>query len=265
MQNLNSNKENEEGAHVNRGVFSEKMMSSNGDGKKTITGNIRGKVTNKYRDLFASSEDIFGIQHNYTSKQPQSHPNQTNRLSVKYKSAINLPRANDDYDNRTYYLDDQQLDKFRNEYGSSNRNYENVYRENEYHDQYENEYEEDANYADEYPNNAYYQQQEQHQQIANEQIENDEEQYDEEEVDNQLIETSKQRKLIFIPKNQPFSNRLLNNSNVFERRKDLNTTNSAYGSQLQCPALNLSSDNNLYQYKYTINDHKYFQKKSSIG
>lgn len=233
MQNLSSHPDED---HLNRGVFAEQMMKN--DKKGTITGNMRGRVRNKYRDLFASSEDIFGNRLGQDNRQrQQSSLNPSNRLSVKYKSAANLPQTSEDYES-AYYADDQQ-----------GENYE--------YEQYQDEYEPGAYQDDEYQN-AYYQDQ----QLVGEQN-GEEEQYDEE-ADDQVIETTKQKKLIFIPKNQPPPQHFLNPTG-FERRKDLNTSNSSYGSQLQCPALNLASDNGNYSYKYSVGGHKYFQKKGSIS
>lgn len=241
MQNLSSYPDED---HLNRGVFAEQMMQKN-DKKGTITGNMRGRVRNKYRDLFASSEDIFGnrLGPDYRQQQQQSNLNPSNRLSVKYKSAANLPQTSEEYE-RVYYADDQQLADYQDE---------------QYEQYQEEQYAPDGQYpTDQYPN-AYYQEQ----QLANEQ--NEDEQYDEGAMtDDQVIETTKQKKLIFIPKNQPPPAHFLN-PNGYERRKDLSTSNSSYGSQLQCPALNLSSENNNYTYKYSIGGHKYFQKKSSIS
>ena len=236
MQNLSSYQDED---HLNRGVFAEQMMKN--DKKGTITGNMRGRVRNKYRDLFASSEDIFGnrLGQDYQRQRQQSNLNASNRLSVKYKSAANLPQASDDYE-QAYYADDQQLDNY------------------DQYEQYQDEYGA-GEYQDDQYQNTYYQ--EHQDQLASEQ--NEEERYDEE-ADDQVIETTKQKKLIFIPKNQPPPQHFLN-PNGFERRKDLSTSNSSYGSQLQCPALNLASDNGNYSYKYSIGGHKYFQKKSSIS
>lgn len=242
MQNLSNYPSDENSRQLNRGVFAEQMMD-NTNVKNSITGNIRGR-SNKYRDLFASSEDIFGNQ-NYPNNQSN------NKLSVKHKSAVNLPQTTND----EYYLNDQQqLDD----------NYD--YDENEY-DDYGNEYQ---NYQNEQDyQNAYYQN-EQQKTPEREQMEN-EVQF-EEDNESQIInetqptttkQSASQKKLIFIQKDQPPPNNLLNTNN-FERRKDLNTTNSAYGSQLMCPALDLTTDSK-YQYKYTIGGHKYFVKKSSIG
>lgn len=227
MQNLNSYPDDEH--RSNRGVFAEQTMS-NGTNKKSITGNIRGRVKNKYRDLFASSEDIFNNQ-----SYPSNRTNNNNNLSIKYKSAINLPQA---LNEEQFYdqLDDEENYDYQNEY-----NYGNQYQN------YQQQQQQD------YPNTYYQEADDQQQQLEDEQIEN-EEQYD---------ENDSQRKLVFIPKNQPPPTHLTNTNN-FERRKDLNTTNSAYGRQLICPALDLTSDNR-YEYKYTIGNHKYFTKKSSIS
>ena len=150
-----------------------------------------------------------------------------------------MQQASDDYE-QAYYADDQQLDNY------------------DQYEQYQDEYGA-GEYQDDQYQNTYYQ--EHQDQLASEQ--NEEERYDEE-ADDQVIETTKQKKLIFIPKNQPPPQHFLN-PNGFERRKDLSTSNSSYGSQLQCPALNLASDNGNYSYKYSIGGHKYFQKKSSIS
>lgn len=194
MQNLNSYQDSDE--HLNRGVFAEKMTPSNGN-RKGITGNIRGRVKNKYRDLFASSEDIFGNQ-----EYKQQQPNQQNRLSVKYKSAHNLAQTNDD---RSYYADVQQLDKLDKYRNDLDNSYEYETYPNEYDPNYnynqvdynQTEYNQpDYNQTD--YNQAYYQQE----QLANNQTEDD--QYDEETENNQVNETTKQnQQLLFVPKNQP--------------------------------------------------------------
>lgn len=246
MQNLSSYPANEQ-RNLNRGVFAEQQMSSNG-AKKSISGNIRGKVKNKHRDLFASSEDIFGNQDYKACSGPP------NRLSVKYKSAANLPQLNDEYDGRSYYADDKYRSNYPNE-DHYESNYANAYR-----NEYDNEYE--ANYANSYPNE--YQNDYQQQQLANEQMENEDEQYDEEVDESPIETTTKQKRLIFIPKDHSIPTNLGNSG--FERRREPNTTNSNYGSQLRCPALNLASlDSNPYEYKYTVGGHKYFYKKSSLS